>query len=85
MQFIIKCACFGGLVWVWVLNVCSRFLTLQMSASVPSASLEFLYNKTSEKLATSLSLLTLGKPGPGLLEWTLVVASPGQSPWCQSD
>lgn len=30
MPFIIKCAWFGGLVWVWVLNVCSCFLTLQI-------------------------------------------------------
>lgn len=70
---IIKCVCFGGLVWVWVLNVCSCFLTLQMSVLVPSASLEFLYNKTDKKLETSLSLFTLGKPGAGPLQWCLVV------------
>ena len=44
-----------------------------MSVLVPSASLEFLYNKTDEKLETSLSLVTLGKPRAGPLLWSLVV------------
>lgn len=84
MQWIIKRAWFGGL--VWVLHVCSCFLTLQISVLVPSASLKFLYNKTPEKLETfCLSLLALGKPGPDLRERPLVVASPGQGPWCQSE
>ena len=44
-----------------------------MSVLVPSASLEFLCNKTDKKLETSLSLSTLGKPGAGPLQWSLVV------------
>lgn len=87
MQLIRKCVRFGAWLGFGFLVFAAVSWPWRPPGSVPSASLRFLYNKTSETLKTGLSLLALCEPGPGLpkcgIRWWLCQDRAPDASWVQ--